>query len=252
MLTPADADAWLGSVSWRIWSWPTGGSGWPGCICPTSTWPASVPARDDLFATHPQSPIPPAERAGFSGVRYFPPNPEAVVEASLRPASGDLRVDTGGPDGVVAYRRVAVAETPWGPLTLWWIEAYGGGLFVPLRDGTCGRETYGGGRYLTDTVKGTFGRGVERCCPATGSGWTPTTSTTRPVPTTTAGPAPRAAGEPGGRRDPRRGAGVPLTPPRATGKAAAARTHGGGLGANAEPAGGGCCGQRCRVRRPGR
>ncbi|MBQ1030970.1 DUF1684 domain-containing protein [Micromonospora sp. C97] len=117
--------------------------------------------RDELFATHPQSPIPVAQRPGFPGVRYFPPNPEAVVEAPLRPASGELRIDTGGPDGVVAYRRVAVAETTWGSLTLWWIEAYGGGLFVPLRDGTCGRESYGGGRYLTDTVKGTFGRGVE-------------------------------------------------------------------------------------------
>lgn len=99
--------------------------------------------RDELFATHPQSPIPVAERQDFAGVRYFPPNPEAVVEASLRPASGELRIDTGGPDGVIAYRRVAVAETSWGPLTLWWIEAYGGGLFVPLRDGTCGRESYG-------------------------------------------------------------------------------------------------------------
>jgi uncharacterized protein len=29
-----------------------------------------------------------------------------------------------------------------------------------VRDGTCGHETYGGGRYLTDTVKGTHGRGV--------------------------------------------------------------------------------------------
>jgi uncharacterized protein (DUF1684 family) len=53
-----------------------------------------------------------------------------------------------------------VAGTPWGPLTLWWLEAYGGGLFLPFRDGTCGTESYGGGRYLTDTVKGTFGRGV--------------------------------------------------------------------------------------------
>jgi uncharacterized protein (DUF1684 family) len=27
-------------------------------------------------------------------------------------------------------------------------------LFVPLRDGTAGEETYGGGRYLLDTAKG--------------------------------------------------------------------------------------------------
>jgi uncharacterized protein (DUF1684 family) len=47
-------------------------------------------------------------------------------------------------------------------LSLWWYAAYGGGLFLPLRDGTSGAETYGGGRYLTDTVKGTHGRGVER------------------------------------------------------------------------------------------
>jgi uncharacterized protein (DUF1684 family) len=116
--------------------------------------------RDALFATHPQSPIPAGARPSFRGLRYYPPNPSAVVEAPLRPASGGIEIDTGGPDGVVRYRRVAVADTPWGPLTLWWIEAYGGGLFVPLRDGTAGRGTYGGGRYLTDTVKGTFGRGL--------------------------------------------------------------------------------------------
>jgi uncharacterized protein len=116
--------------------------------------------RDAMFAGHPQSPIPEAERAGFPGLRYFPANPDAVVVAQLTPSDGQLRIDTGGPDGIVTYRRVAVAGTPWGPLTVWWIEAYGGGLFLPFRDGTCGHDTYGGGRYLTDTVKGTFGRGL--------------------------------------------------------------------------------------------
>jgi uncharacterized protein (DUF1684 family) len=37
---------------------------------------------------------------------------------------------------------------------VWWLEQYGGGLFVPLRDGTAGEATYGGGRYLLDTAKG--------------------------------------------------------------------------------------------------
>lgn len=117
-------------------------------------------ARDELFRSHPQSPLPAADRAAFTGLRYHPPAPDAVVEAPLRPASGTESIDTGGPDGVVRYRRVAIAETPWGPLTLWWIEAYGGGLFVPVRDATCGTDAYGGGRYLTDTVKGTYGRGL--------------------------------------------------------------------------------------------
>jgi uncharacterized protein (DUF1684 family) len=119
-------------------------------------------ARDELFAHHPQSPVDPS---AFTGLRYYPANPDAIVEASLRAAAGSIDIDTGGEDGVVHYQRVAVAQTPFGELSLWWIEAYGGGLFMPVRDGTCGRDTYGGGRYLTDTVKGTFGRGLVRLGP---------------------------------------------------------------------------------------
>ncbi len=39
-------------------------------------------------------------------------------------------------------------------LAVWWLEQYGGGLFLPIRDATAGRTSYGGGRYLLDTVKG--------------------------------------------------------------------------------------------------
>jgi uncharacterized protein len=117
--------------------------------------------RDELFATHPQSPIPAESRGSFTGLRYYPPNEAAIVEAAVRPASGEIDIDTGGPDGIVHYRRSGILETPFGELSLWWISAYGGGLFLPVRDGTCGKTTYGGGRYLTDTVKGTFGRGLQ-------------------------------------------------------------------------------------------
>ena len=114
--------------------------------------------RDRLFATHPQSPVPPES---FTGLRYYPPNDDAIVTATLRPSPGEIEIDTGGPDGVVRYTRAGILETPIGELSLWWIAAYGGGLFLPVRDGTCGRTTYGGGRYLTDTVKGTHGRGLQ-------------------------------------------------------------------------------------------
>jgi uncharacterized protein (DUF1684 family) len=117
--------------------------------------------RDDLFRTHPQSPIPTAERVAFAGIRYFPPDDGAIADVELRAAPGEIDIDTGGEDGVVHYTRVGILDTPWGELSLWWIAAYGGGLFLPVRDGTCGTESYGGGRYLTDTVKGTHGRGVQ-------------------------------------------------------------------------------------------
>ena len=114
-------------------------------------------ARDELFATHPDS----AVAAGtFKGLRYFPPDDAYVATVTMRPAEGHLDIDTGGEDGVLRYERVGILDTPWGDLTLFWFKAYGGGLFLPFRDGTCGKQSFGGGRYLTDTVKGTHGRGV--------------------------------------------------------------------------------------------
>nr|WP_221383038.1 DUF1684 domain-containing protein [Actinoplanes polyasparticus] len=117
--------------------------------------------RDKLFGAHPQSAIPEDERASFTGLHYLPRNDDMIVEAEVRPASGSIDIDTGGPDGVVHYNRVGVIESPFGELSLWWIAAYGGGLFLPVRDATCGKGAYGGGRYLTDTVKGTHGRGLQ-------------------------------------------------------------------------------------------
>ena len=58
----------------------------------------------------------------------------------------------------MAFVRFGVARFPLGgaqcELELYWLEAYGGGLFVPFADATSGAETYGAGRYLLDTVKG--------------------------------------------------------------------------------------------------
>lgn len=112
--------------------------------------------RDELFASHPQSPT----AATKARLRYFDPDPRYVTQAPLIATDGTIEVDTGETDGIVTYRRIAKAHTDFGALTLWWTEGYGGGLFLPFRDGTRAAETYGGGRYLTDTIKGTFGRGV--------------------------------------------------------------------------------------------
>ena len=49
--------------------------------------------------------------------------------------------------------RVGRVAVEGGTLEAFWLDAYGGGLFVPFRDATCGGETYGGGRYLLDTAK---------------------------------------------------------------------------------------------------
>ena len=37
---------------------------------------------------------------------------------------------------------------------MYWLEGYGGGIWLPFADATSGADTYGGGRYLYDTIKG--------------------------------------------------------------------------------------------------
>lgn len=124
--------------------------------------------RDELFATHPQSPIAADQQASFTGLTYFDFDPEYLIRCSLEPARpGEdwLDIDTGGEDGVIRYRRSGTLrfELRGIPceLTVFAMAGYGGGLFLPFKDATSGRETYGGGRYLFDTVKNTDGLSLE-------------------------------------------------------------------------------------------
>jgi uncharacterized protein (DUF1684 family) len=122
--------------------------------------------RDELFKTHRQSPIEPEGRASFGGLRYFMNDPAYRVQATLEEGdAAELLIDTGGEDGAVLYRRAGqlVFELGGEPcrLTVLSLVQYAGGLFVPFRDATSGRETYGGGRYLFDTAKDTDGLVLE-------------------------------------------------------------------------------------------
>ena len=112
--------------------------------------------RDELFATHPDSPLLPEARAAFAGLPVAAYDPawrfEVEVDGDVEPAH--LEVPT-GTDGVVRFDRIGRARLPEvGTLDVWWLGSYGGGVFVPVKDASAGRGTYGGGRYLLDTVKG--------------------------------------------------------------------------------------------------
>jgi uncharacterized protein len=120
-----------------------------------ATW---VAARDELFARHPQSALPPERREGFAGLSYFPFDAAGRVLAEVEPAE-PRRYDLPSSDGAsMAFERVGIARFALGDepcaLELYWLLGYGGGLFVPFADATSGDETYGAGRYLLDTVKG--------------------------------------------------------------------------------------------------
>ncbi len=103
--------------------------------------------RDHLFRTHPQSPI--EDRAAFTGLDYFPSDPEYRVSATFEPEAepSELVIDTGGDDGAIRYRRA-------------------GRLRFNLAGTECSLlllslVAYGGGRYLFDTVKNTDGLVLE-------------------------------------------------------------------------------------------
>jgi uncharacterized protein (DUF1684 family) len=118
-------------------------------------------ARDVLFRTHPQSPLSSKSRQDFAGLAYYPYDPAWRLTGRLdigvehQTYSVELPVD-----GLLRYTRVArvhftrYREAQVTQLDLYWIEGYGGGLFLPFLDSTSGTATYGGGRYLYDTIKG--------------------------------------------------------------------------------------------------
>jgi uncharacterized protein len=111
--------------------------------------------KDADFKESLDSPIPERDRPGFTGLRYFPPDPALRVVATVEPPeSGGIFVmqTSDGRDReyerhallrftldgqgyhLTAYRTPdADDDEPW---------------FVPFRDSQAGRETYGAGRYL--------------------------------------------------------------------------------------------------------
>jgi uncharacterized protein (DUF1684 family) len=120
-----------------------------GAADPRAAWERWREIRAGLFRDHPQS-----ARPGYDGLTYFDYDPAWRFLAEIVPAEPESRKIAGsGPEPVLATR-FAVARFGGHELELFWLEAYGGGLFLPFRDATSGPETYGGGRYLLDTVKG--------------------------------------------------------------------------------------------------
>jgi uncharacterized protein (DUF1684 family) len=114
--------------------------------------------RDHLFGSHPQSAIPESRRASFEGLPCFPYDPALRVTAVVEPGDGSSVALPHSGDGGTAARAFGTVECPLpggtARLTLYWLDQYGGGVFLPFVDATGGTETYGGGRYLLDTAKG--------------------------------------------------------------------------------------------------
>ncbi len=106
--------------------------------------------KDDYLRTNAHSPIPYEYRGAFDGLAYYTWNPELVFKTTLTGADGAETLVATSDGEQRTYRRAAtVSLTIAGePQTLTLYDTGHPGLFLPFRDATSGRETYGGGRYL--------------------------------------------------------------------------------------------------------
>ena len=117
--------------------------------------------REWLFREHPQSPLPPAERAEFRA-RHFDHDRALRFLVPVEPAPAadpgalSMELPNSGTE-TLAFRRIGSVRLPFPTgeqrLSVFWMTGYAGGLFIPFRDATNGNETYGAGRYLVDAAK---------------------------------------------------------------------------------------------------
>ena len=109
--------------------------------------------RDGYFAQNPGSPLLPDEKATFSGLEYYDPDPSLYFVGDLKvyiepeelqmvTTSGKIRpaVKT----GFVAFSIDGRSYR----LQVYRLTDGSGGLFLPFADLTTGTETYGAGRYV--------------------------------------------------------------------------------------------------------
>ncbi|WP_087715094.1 DUF1684 domain-containing protein [Natronolimnobius baerhuensis] len=117
--------------------------------------------KDEFFAQHPQSPVPPEERDDFAGVEYFDPDPTYRVHATATVHDDPevvLMDTTAGRE--MRYLRLVTLEFDLErdeadledgtyELAAYQLESPNEQqLFIPFRDKTTGQQTYEGGRYM--------------------------------------------------------------------------------------------------------
>lgn len=106
--------------------------------------------KDEYFARHPQSPLTPDQKRGFTGLNYYPENEtlrlEVRVERLVDQKPVQMQTSTGGVQTYTRFGRFQFqSEGQPAELTIYEGEH---GFFLPFADSLAGVETYPAGRYL--------------------------------------------------------------------------------------------------------
>ena len=119
---------------------------------PEHAWEHWRDVREELFRSHAQSP------SRGTRPRYFDYDPELRVEGAVEPSQRVQREIATSGERSYSFTRFGRTRFQLGgaeqTLDLYWLDGYGGGVFLSFADATSGVDTYGACRYLLDTVKG--------------------------------------------------------------------------------------------------
>jgi hypothetical protein len=119
---------------------------------PERAWRRWRDVRGELFRSHPQTP------ARDARPNYFDYDPALRVHGIVEPAEHERREIATSGEEPYSFTRFARTRFELAgeqqSLDLFWLDGYGGGVFLSFADTTSGLETYGACRYLLDTVKG--------------------------------------------------------------------------------------------------
>jgi len=106
--------------------------------------------KDEFFGSHPQSPLTPEQKLGFTGLKYFPENESLRLEVKVEPLNDpqpmQMQTTTGGVQTYFRHGRFKFSvDRQEAELTIYRGEH---GYFLPFVDSLKGEETYPAGRYL--------------------------------------------------------------------------------------------------------
>lgn len=126
---------------------------------PEEAWRKWRAERDELLAKHSHSPRGDSKDDVAKALPFFDYDPAYRLLVEMEGLSDqDLLSFDLGREGLMAMmpvgRTSGLKPHLRGELTAYWICGYGGGIFLPFTDTTSGHETFGGGRYLLDSING--------------------------------------------------------------------------------------------------
>src|SRR4030042_2795706 len=106
--------------------------------------------KDDFFALDGQSPLTPAQKKGFKGLKYFPPNQALNLQVTLKefPEKQQVEMQTNTGDIQVYQRFGRFTFTVGGPTADLTLYQSDNGWFLPFVDSLAGKETSPGGPFL--------------------------------------------------------------------------------------------------------